>query len=60
MLGILAGAVFAYFGILITSIPLYAILGTIALGIAAVILFDFIKIRIYDIAGIRWHYDVIG
>ncbi|MGC8687727.1 MAG: plasma-membrane proton-efflux P-type ATPase [Candidatus Micrarchaeia archaeon] len=60
VLGILAGAVFAYFGILITSIPLYAILGTIALGIAAVILFDFIKIRIYDIAGIRWHYEVIG
>jgi uncharacterized membrane protein YfcA len=60
LLGIFVGAAFAYFGIFITRIPLYTILSIIVLGIFAVLLFDFVKIKIYDFAGIRWHYDVVG
>jgi len=60
LIGVLAGALFAYFGILITPISLYSLLLVIGLSVVAILIFDIVKIKIYDLAGIRWHYDVMG
>jgi len=57
-IGVLAGAIFAYFGLFITPISLYALLVVLGLSSLLIIVFDFIKIKIFEFAGIRFHYNV--
>ncbi len=48
IIGISAGAVISYFGFFITPISLYSLFTVIALSFAIILIFDIIKIRVYN------------
>ncbi|MGC8586647.1 MAG: plasma-membrane proton-efflux P-type ATPase [Candidatus Micrarchaeia archaeon] len=56
IIGVVAGGIFAYFGIFITPISIASLLVVIALSFILILVFDMIKVKIYDIVGIKMHY----
>ena len=56
LLGISVGAIFSYFGLFITPISAYSLLVIIGLSFVFVLAFDYAKLGIHELAGIRRHY----
>ncbi|MGC8670070.1 MAG: plasma-membrane proton-efflux P-type ATPase [Candidatus Micrarchaeia archaeon] len=56
LVGVLAGALISYYGFFVTPISLFSLFVVIAISFAIIIVFDFVKSKVYKGAGIRHHF----